>query len=289
MKDNICLVTGANTGIGLETARGLASDGATVVMTSRDREKGAAAVREIIESTGNDRVSLLLLDLASRTSIIEAATKFKADHEALHVLINNAGLMLSDRRTTKDGFETTFGVNHLGHFLFVEQLRELIEASAPSRIINVASEAHRSSKGLDFDDLMREKRDYSGFAVYCDSKLANILYSRELARRVADGVVVHSLHPGAVRSGFAMDGDTSGWFSWVVKLARPFLISAEQGARTSLHVARSDEAGSCSGKYWKKSRQTDPTRYGQDDAAAKRLWEHSEELLGATLQASRSA
>lgn len=276
----VALVTGANTGIGLETARGLAERGYTVVMTARNREKGERAVAEVQQSTGNLKVDLLDLDLASLASVRAAAAAFKARHSQLDLLVNNAGLILSERSETEDGFESTFAINHLGPFLFTAELLDLLIASAPARVVNLASDAHRMSSGLDFDDLMRTRRSYAGMAVYGDSKLANILFTRALARRLqGKGVVAHAVHPGVVRTGFAADGDTKGAFALLVKLGGPFMLSAAGGAKTSLHVATSDEAGQCSGLYWAKSRKKRPTKAGQDDDAAERLWQVSEALI----------
>jgi retinol dehydrogenase 12 len=281
MKDRICLVTGANTGLGLETARGLARRGATVVMTARDVDKGRAAVEEVRRTSDNDDVELLELDLASTASVRRAAASFLDRHDALHLLVNNAGLVLSERRTTDDGFEATFGVNHLGHFLLTWLLLDRLKASAPSRVINVASDVHRASRGLDFDDLQRERRRYIGFAAYNDSKLANVLFTRELARRLDDsGVVVHAVHPGAVKSGFARDGDTRGWFKVLVDVGSPFMITPEQGARTTLYVATSDDAGQTTGEYWYKRKRRTPSGPARDAAAARRLWDVSVALLG---------
>ena len=282
MGHKICLVTGANSGIGRETARGLAAEGWTVVVAARNRAKGEDAVADIRSTTGNQRVELLELDLADLGSVRDAAKRFTARHDRLHLLINNAGLVLGDRRTTSDGFEATFGINHLGHFLLTQLLLPTIKASAPARIINVASDAHRMSKGLDFDDLMYAKRKYSGFAAYGDSKLANILFTRELAARLEDsGVTVHAVHPGVVRTGFAMDGDVKGPLRLIAKLAGPFLLTPAKGARTTLHVATSDEGASSTGEYWAKSRRATPRAPALDDAAARQLWTVSESLVGA--------
>lgn len=280
MKDKVCLVTGANTGIGRETARGLAQQGATVVMAARNRSKGEEAVADIKACTGNDRVELLDLDLASLTSVREAARTFLASHDRLDLLVNNAGLILGDRQTTEDGFESTFGINHLGHFEFTRLLLDTIKRSKPARIVNVASDAHRASKGLDFDDLMVERRPYKSIGVYADSKLANILFTRELARRLeGSGVITHAVHPGVVRSGFARDGDVKGVLGFLVKLFGPFLLSPADGAATSLHVSLSEDASTSTGEYWARSKRREPRQPALDDAAAKRLWEVSEKLL----------
>lgn len=285
MKDRICLVTGANSGIGLETARGLAAKGATVVMTARSRSKGEQAVADIQQTTGNPRVELLDLDLADLASVRAAAADIIARFDQLHVLVNNAGLMLSDRRLTTDGFEMTFGVNHLGHFALTLLLLPLIKASAPARIVNLSSTAHQTArKGLDFADLMYEQRPYSMMGAYGASKLANVHFTRALAQRLADSdVTVNAVHPGTVGSRIASDGDVEGLFTQLYQLARPLMMSTKKGARTSLHVATSEEGGRVSGAYFSRSRQTGISRAARDDEAAQRLWEFSEKLTNISI------
>ncbi|MFT5679421.1 MAG: retinol dehydrogenase-12 [Myxococcota bacterium] len=282
MNDKTCLVTGANTGIGLETARGLAEQGATVVMTARNRTRGEEAVADVRRTTGSDRVSLLDLDLADLASVRAAAETVTAQHDRLHVLVNNAGLMLGERRVTTDGFEMTMGVNHLGHFAFTLLLLPLIMAAAPARIVNVASAVHQATRsGLDFDDLMFERRKYTPMGAYAASKLANIHFTRELARRLEGrGVTVNSVHPGVVGSRFGSDGDVSKLFGRLVGIARPFMLTPAKGARTSLHVATSEEGGQVSGAYFAHRRQTKVSRAAQDDDAARQLWAMSEKLTG---------
>jgi NAD(P)-dependent dehydrogenase (short-subunit alcohol dehydrogenase family) len=280
MRGKVCLVTGANTGIGLETARGLAAHGATVVMAARSRDKGDGAVADVKATTGSENVELLLLDLASLASVRAAAREFLARHDRLDILVNNAGLVLGDRRTTEDGFEATLGVNHLGHFELTRLLLDVLERSAPARVVNLASDAHRMSNGLDFDDLMYERRPYSGMRAYADSKLANILFTRELARRLeGTGVVVHAVHPGVVRSRFARDGDVKGLFGLLVKLGAPFMITPRKGAETSLHVALSDDAATTSGEYWARKQRRRPKAPARNGDDARRLWLESERLL----------
>jgi NAD(P)-dependent dehydrogenase (short-subunit alcohol dehydrogenase family) len=284
MTERIAVVTGANTGIGLETARGLAAAGFRVVMTARDRAKGERAVADVKRSTGRDAVEPLELDLGSLASVRRATDALRARHDRLDVLVNNAGLVLGDRRTTADGFEATFGVNHLGHFLWTRRLLDLVKAAgsaaSPSRVVNLASDAHRSSEGLDFDDLMRERRPYRGFPAYCDSKLANVLFTRELARRLeGEGVVVHAVHPGVVGTRFGRDGDVGPLLGAALALAKPFLLTPAKGARTSLHVALSDDAAKSTGDYWAKQKRAKPSRAARDDEAAARLWRVSEALV----------
>jgi NAD(P)-dependent dehydrogenase (short-subunit alcohol dehydrogenase family) len=278
MQGRTVLITGGNSGIGRETAAGLARIGATVIITSRDREKGQRAAAEIGARSGR-QVECLHLDLASLASTRAFAADFLQRYDALHVLVNNAGLILGDRRLTDDGFEMTFAVNHLAHFLLTDLLLDRIKASAPARIINVSSRAHRRVSGLDFDDLQADKR-YSGLQVYSRSKLANIYFTRELARRLEGSRVdVNALHPGAVATGFARDGDVKGPYGLLVRLVSPFLKTPEDGARTSIHLASAPELEGVSGKYFSDSKETAPAPAALDDAAARRLWTVSEELI----------
>ncbi|KKL86540.1 hypothetical protein LCGC14_1943730 [marine sediment metagenome] len=279
MQGKTVLITGANSGIGRETAVALARAGATVVLTSRDPDKGEQAAADIRQRSGAD-VALMPLDLASFPSIRAHADDFLQRYDKLHVLINNAGLILTERTETEQGFETTFGVNHLGHFLLTQLLLDRIKASAPARIVNVASAAHRFARGgLDFNDLQLTN-SYGGMQAYGRSKLANIYFTRELARRLeGSGVTVNALHPGSVATGFAHDGDVRAPFSWLWTLAKPFLRSPEKGAQTSIFVASSPELDGVTGKYFADSKETQPTSVAQDDEAARRLWTASEELI----------
>ncbi len=279
MQGKTVLITGANSGIGKETAVDLARAGATLVFTSRDPQKGEQAAADIRERSGAD-VTLMPLDLASLPSVRSFAADLLQRYDQLHVLINNAGLVLSERSETEQGFETTFGVNHLGHFLLTQLLLDRIKASAPARIVNVASRAHRFARnGLDFDDLHLTK-GYGGMKAYSRSKLANIYFTRELARRLQGaGVTVNAVHPGGVNTGFARDGDVRAPFSWLMTLAKPFLRSPEQGAQTSIYVASAPDLDGVTGKYFADSKETQPTAIAQDDDAARRLWAASEELI----------
>lgn len=279
MTGKTVLITGGNSGIGKETAIALARSGAGVVFTSRDPDKGRQAAADIRERSGAE-VDCLPLDLASFASIRRLAADFLERYERLDVLINNAGLILSERTETEDGFETTFGVNHLGHFLLTQLLLDRIKASAPARIINVSSRAHlRAKDGLDFDDLQLRK-GYGGLQAYARAKLANIYFTRELARRLeGKGVTVNAVHPGGVATGFARDGDVRAPFSWVFVLVRPLLRSPEEGAQTSIYVASAPELDGVTGKYFKDSKESEPSLVAQDDDAAKRLWTASEALV----------
>ena len=198
------------------------------------------------------------------------------------MLVNNAGLTLSKRRETDDGFEMTFQVNHLGPFLLTQLLRDQLVAGRAPRVVNVASDAHKSARrGLDFDDLQTAHHRYRGFSVYGRTKLANILFTRELARRWDDtGVTTNAVHPGFVASSFGRDGDTGRAGDVVMRLLRPFALSPAQGARTQVFVASAPELEGITGGYWAKSAPATPSAAAQDDVAAARLWEVSQQLVG---------
>lgn len=274
------VVTGGNSGIGKEAAVELAGMGAQVLVAARNRAKGEAALAEIKSRSGRDAVELADLDLASIASIRAFADKFLANHDRLDVLLNNAGLTLRKRAETADGFEMVFGVNHLGHFLLTALLRDRLVASAPARVVNVASEAHRyARRGLDFDDLMATKR-YRPFLTYARSKLANILFTRELARRFdGTGVTANSLHPGFVASNFAREGDTGALGNLAMIAGRPFAISAAKGAQTSVFLASSPFAEGVTGQYFAKSALAKPAAAAENDEAAAKLWSVSEQLV----------
>lgn len=272
------VITGANTGIGKEAARALSKMGARVAIGSRDMSKGEAAALEIREQTGGDVVNFAL-DLASFASIRSFAQAILAAYPRIDVLILNAGLVLGDRRETVEGIEATFGINHLGHFLLTDLLLERVRASAPSRIVVVSSDAHRRAKnGLTWDELV-ERRRYSGVKAYCESKLANILFTRELAKTLeGSGVTVNALHPGVIASEFARGGDV-GWLSFFWRLGAPFMKTSAQGAATTIHLASSPDVSGITGEYFVDARQVKPNRAARDDEAARRLWEESERLI----------
>jgi NAD(P)-dependent dehydrogenase (short-subunit alcohol dehydrogenase family) len=278
MEGKTVLITGGNSGIGKETAVGLARVGASVVFTSRDAAKGAATASDVSERAGRV-VVWMQLDLASFASIRRFAADFRGRYERLDVLVNNAGLIMQHRTETQDGFETTFGVNHIGHFLLTQLLLDRVKSSAPARIVNVASDAHRQARsGLDFDDLQSTKR-YGGLAAYGKSKLANILFTRELARRLeGTGVTANAVHPGTVATGFGQDGDITGIFALGFGLVLPFFKKPAKGAETSIYVASAPELEGVTGKYFADGKEKQPTAVAQDDAAARKLWEISEAL-----------
>lgn len=281
MTGKTVVVTGANSGIGRETARALAGAGAKVVITARDSERGAAAQADIRRTTGNDAVDLVVFDLGDLGSVRKHAALMLGELERIDVLVNNAGVVLSDRRETVDGFEATFAINHLGPFLLTNLLLERIKQSAPARIVNVSSTAHKGArKGLDFDDL-QSKKGYRDMDVYSKTKLANIYFTNELARRLqATGVTANSVHPGTVATGFARDGDAKGVLAFGVKLIGPFILTPEKGARTSIYVASSPDVEGVSGKYFIKCRERPTSKVAQDPQAAQRLWAISDELVG---------
>ena len=281
MAGKVVVITGGNTGIGKEAAVGLAGLGASVIITSRNEERGRSAQKEIADRSASDSVEVMSLDLASFTSIRAFAADVLARFDHVDVLINNAGLILHHRAETKEGFEETFGVNHLGHFLLTDLLLERLRASAPARVVVVSSTAHKSARqGLDFDDLQAEHK-YRWAKAYSKSKLANIYFARELSRRLdGTGVTVNALHPGFVRSEFGRGGDLGGIYGWGIKyLASPFAISPEKGALTSIYLASSPEVEGVSGGYFYKCKPTAPSTVAQDDDAASRLWDASEKLV----------
>jgi NAD(P)-dependent dehydrogenase (short-subunit alcohol dehydrogenase family) len=279
LKGKVVVVTGSNVGIGLETAVGVAAQGATTVLACRNQDKAEAAAKEVTQRTWNDDVHVVALDLADLESVAAAADDILGRWPRLDVLVNNAGGTWSARQATAQGFEYTFGVNHLGHFSLTNRLRSRLEASAPARIINVTSVGHHFARnGMRFDDLQSE-RGYDAMEAYCRSKLANVLFTRELAKRLDDGVTANAAHPGPVRSGFGMDGDLTGFMGFGMRLVRPFEISPKRGAKTSIHLASSPAVANRTGLYWVRSKPGHMSRRARDDAAATRLWTESEALL----------
>src|SRR4030095_4644900 len=270
MIGKICIVTGANTGIGKETALGLARLGATVVMVCRDRQRGEEAQRDIKQKTGNDNIELMLCDVSSQRSIQQFTTEFTQRHNRLDVLVNNAGVVLRGHSMTEDGVESTFAINHLGYFVVTNLLLDLLKKSAPSRIVNVASAAHRYGK-LDVNS-WPTGRDYSTFGAYANSKLANILFTRELAKQLAGtSVTANCLHPGGV--GTNLFRGLPKFLQTVIKLVT---IGPERGARTSIYLASSPEVEGITGKYFARRRQQKSSETSHNKDAARRLWEISE-------------
>ena len=280
MQGKVVVVTGSNVGIGLETAVGVAALQATTVLACRNQAKAEAAAKEVTRRTWNDDVHVVALDLADLASVRKAAEDILSRWDRLDVLVNNAGGTWSRRRLTAQGFEYTFGVNHLGHFYLTNLLLARLESDAPARVVSVTSIGHHFARGgMRFDDLQSE-RSYEGMDAYCRSKLANVLFVRELARReAAAGVTANAAHPGWVRSSFAMDGDTEGITGFGMRVMRPLQISPRRGARTSIYLATSPEVAEKTGMYWVRSKPGRMSGHARDDAAAQRLWDESEQLL----------
>jgi retinol dehydrogenase-14 len=275
MGEKVCLITGATSGIGKATAMGLANMGASVVMVGRDRGRGEAALAEIKEGSGNASVDLKLADLSSQEQIRRLAAEFKDAYSRLDVLINNAGVIRSRRTTTADGLETTFAVNHLASFLLTNLLLDALKASAPSRIVNVASGEQRNGT-IDFDDLQGEK-EYKTAKAYGQSKLATVLFTYELARRLeGTGVSANCLHPGVV--GTNLGSGVSGVFGFTVRALTPLMKSPEKGAQTSIYLASSSEVEGLSGRYFVKKAEARSSDVSYDEGIAGRLWEASAEL-----------
>ena len=263
------LVTGGNTGIGLATATALAARGGRVHLAARSRQKGEAAVAQVAAATGSDQVRFHQLDLADLAAVRQSARDYLALGEPLHVLINNAGVA-RQRGVTKDGFELLFGVNHLGHFAFTTALLDCLTASK-ARIVNVASDAHYQAKGIDFGQLQRRTRAITAMPEYAVSKLCNVVFSQELARRLAGtGVTSCSLHPGVVAS------DIWRRVPWPVRpLLTRRMLTVEQGARTSLYCATEPSLAEVSGRYYHDCAEREPSQVATPELG-ERLWQRSE-------------
>jgi len=271
------LVTGASSGIGRATAIGLAAEGAHLLLVGRTPERCEETLAEIRRRTGRDDAVMLRADLSSLKEVRRLAEEILARADRLHVLLNNAGVTLLRRETTVDGFEATFATNHLAYFLLTGLLLPRLRESAPARIVNVASHVHRFGR-LDLDDLQNERR-YGAMRVYGQSKAANILFTQELARRIAGSrVTANALHPGGIRSNL---GRSRGPFAEALRrVVGLFLKSPEEGARTSLYLACAPEVEGVSGRYFAKCRERMPAAHARDPELARRLWERSEELTG---------
>lgn len=280
IKDKRVLITGGNSGIGKATAEELARRGARVMITARDVGKGRVAAGQIQEATGAE-IAVGDLDLSRLDSVRSFAQSYANDHDRLDVLINNAGVMAGSRKETPDGFEWTFGVNHLGPFLLTNLLTDLLVSSSPSRIITVSSENHRGAKGgLDFNDLQMSS-GYSSSKAYAASKLANILFTVELDRRLrSSGVTANALHPGVVGTSFGKGPDSPRMMGLLMTVLKPFLRKPAQGASTSVFLATAEAAALDAGRYWSDEAPKDPMPAAIDSAAAARLWSMSSQLVG---------
>ena len=277
MKNKIVLITGANSGIGKATAIKLATMGAHIVMLCRNKERGETARQDIIQTSDNKNIELILIDLADLISVRKAAEDIKAKYDHIDVMINNAGGYFTERKTSKDGYECTFAMNHLGHFLLTNLLLDELKAAVNARLINLSSDIHKKGHII-FDDLMTEKK-YKGFGVYSHAKLANILFTKELSRRLHDtDITVNTLHPGIVRTNFT--ADSGRFIRFMMTIMGSLLKSPEKGAETSVYLASSKDVAGISGKYFVNRKEKKSSPESCNEEVAKKLWKMSCELTG---------
>ncbi len=280
MNGKTVVITGGNAGIGKATAIALAKKGAEILITSRSEGKAKAAVEEIRSESKNENVDFVLINLIDQDSVRKAAEEIKTKCPKIDVLINNAGCYLSDLELSPQGIEGQFATNHIGHFLLTNLLLDYVKAAGKARIINLASIAHTSTRKLNLDDINFEKEEYGGWKSYSRSKFCNILFTKELARRLeGTGITSNAVHPGGVRTEIAEKD--ANWYTklgWIVM--KPFMITVEKGAATSIHLASSDKVEGETGGYWVRSKKEWSNRPSQDPELAKALWKKSEELVG---------
>ena len=277
MRGKTVVITGATSGIGQVAAERLAAMGARLILVARDKARGEAELARLRLLSSGGEHSIHYADLSRLSEVKRVAAEIAAAEPRIDVLINNAGALFGSRQVTADGLELTFATNHISYFVLTHGLRERLRSSAPARVVNVASDAHKGEK-LDFNDL-QSAGNYRGLHVYGRSKLCNILFTRELARRwEGSGVTANSLHPGFVSTRF---GDQSGgMLSFLVRAAKTFAISPEKGAETIIYLASSDVVANSNGLYYYKCQPATPTKEARDDDAARRLWQESEKLAG---------
>lgn len=284
MQNKIVMVTGATNGIGLESAKALAAMGATIVGVGRDPQKCADAAAQITRATGNAQVEFLVADLSVQAQVRQLAETFKQKYKRLDVLLNNAGGYFAKREVSADGIELTWALNHLNYFLLTDLLLDVIKASAPARIVNVSSGAHTGAKRINFEDV-EFKTGYSGWSAYSHSKLANVMFTYELARRL-DGakVTATALHPGFVATGFGHNngGLMNFGMSAIQKIAAK---KPEQGAETSVYLASSPAVAGVTGKYFSSKKETKSSAASLDVSAQQRLWELSEQMVAQRMAA----
>ena len=296
MHGKVCIVTGAASGIGAVTAQALAQQGAAVILVDRDSEKGATTANQIKQQTDSPAVEFMWADLSSQKAIRQLAQQFRSHYQRLDVLVNNAGAIFPRRQETIDGIEMTFALNHLGYFLLTNLLLDTIRASVPARIINVSSRAHARAR-MNFDDL-QSRSSYHGLRAYEQSKLAIVLFTYELARRLeGTGVTVNTLHPGVVATDFATNNggvvgllmrivatnfasNNGGKVGPLMRLFRLAFASPEQGAQTSIYLTTSPEVEGVTGKYFVKQKAIPSSPASHDTATASRLWQVSAEMTG---------
>ncbi len=278
MKDKICMITGATSGIGEAAARTLAQMGAAVIVVGRSPEKSALTVSKIKQQTGNQAVEYLLADLSSQEEIRQLTQQFASRYKHLHVLVNNAGALFATRQLSVDGIEMTLALNHLNYFLLTNLLLAAVRASAPARIINVGASAHKFVEGVNFDDLQFQNQ-YAGWKAYSQSKLCNLLFTYELARRLeGTGITANTLHPGIVATRFGRDNP--GLVGRLIRLSNLFAISPERGAQTIIYLASSTSVEGITGKYFDNKKETRSSAASYDRAAAQQLWQLSEAMTG---------
>ncbi len=278
MRGRCCVVTGASSGIGLETARGLARFGADVVLIGRTPSRVDDAVAAVRGLNAGGAASGHVVDFASLEATRALAFELGSAHPAIDVLVNNAGIWSVRRKESVDGHELTFAVNHLAPFLFTLSLLVSLRRGRRPRVVNVSSRLHEKARRFDFDDLRAERRRYDGLRAYQQSKLANVLFTRELARRGAGELAAFAVHPGDVATDVVRD---SRLLSWGIRtVGKLWLLTPEEGARTSLYAATAPELDTSSGRYFAFCRELAPSAAAQDDAQAERLWALSERLTG---------
>ncbi len=281
LQGKICLITGSTSGMGKVTARELASKGATVVLVGRNREKGEATQAELRRETGNENVDLLIADLSLLQDVRHLATEFQQKYRHLHILVNNAGAIYSSRNVTSEGLEATFVVNYLAPFLLTKLLVETLQASAPARIVNVSSQVHTIGS-IAFDNLQGEKH-YATMSNYGQAKLALILFTYELARRLeGTGVTVNVMSPGMM-SGDNFNAGATGLLALVTKFTRPFIMTAEKGAQTEIYLATSPQIEGVTGKCFANSQEKKSSRHSYDQALGQQLWQVSEQLVAPSI------
>ena len=279
MHGKVCMITGATSGIGLITAQTLARQGATVIVVGRNPERGTATVNRIKQQTGNPAVEWMVADLSAQVQVRHLARQFQERFARLDVLVNNAGALFARRSLSVDGIEMTFALNHLAYFLLTNLLLDTLKASAPARVVNVSSAAHRGAR-INFADL-QGRQGYGGWRAYAQSKLANILFTYELARRLdGTGVTANALHPGFVATNFGRDN--RGLVALTMRVLQLAAISPEQGARTIIYLAAAPEVEGMSGKYFVKEQVIPSSEASYDRDAAQRLWQVSAEMTGLT-------
>jgi len=275
MNNKLCVITGANSGIGFETAKALAQKGAYLVMVCRNEDKAEAARAEIIKETSNPGIDIVLCDFAIQAEIRKAAQEIKKNYKKIDVLINNHGFLASEQEETVDGLEKTFAVNHIGYFMFTNLLLDMIKAADQGRVISVASEAHRAGE---FDpENIQLSDNFTPWKAYGNSKLFNILFTKELAHQLVEtNVTANCLHPGVVASNFAQSG------SWIMRvlftIGKPFFVSPKKGAETSIYLATSDKVKDVGGAYFRSKKVATPSKTARNADAAGQLWDISKKL-----------